>query len=556
MHTSFIDKKRRNLNLREMQVKNVLPEHFAEYYPKFIELLERYYEFQDQDDSTELIKHLFASRDINETDITLLEYIEDELLLGKAYFKGFGSNETELRAAANFSNTMFRSKGTRFAIEWFFRSFYGEDVEVLYPKENIFLVGVEDSRIGADSLRYLTDDKLYQTFALLIRVGISISKWKEVFKLFVHPAGMYLGGEVLLVDDVEANIVTLNDVIDQYTTPTYEIQAASASVEGGLASGYTMSVVVQGTNVRNDGTDVVYWWGEHIDTTDSDFTSEGPLYDSDNKQYLEINRSAGSFYLGFTIEPESDPLEGDETFKLYIEDRSGRLLDEKTITIIDVVPNWSITRTPSGAVDEGTEIEFTVTGINPEYRGNSELYWYLDTVASTASSADFEGTIPTQADPELIDISVVTVGSGILYPRAEGTFSATVKVDALSDDLETAVFKIINANGIVVATEEITLTQVAPTLSVSVDNITEGDDIVANVTADVDDIGKEITWQISGSDSRIPIKSGSFTVASTSETVTVSTTTDADYQGDQTYSFTLTDATIGYSPSDTFVISD
>ena len=131
----------------------------------------------------------------------MLSYIEDELLLGEEYFQGFGKNDSELRAAANFSNILFRSKGTKFAIEWFFRSFYGEDVEVLYTKENIFKIGDVDSQIGPFGLKYLTDDKLYQTFALLVRTGISISKWKEVFKLFAHPAGMYLGGEVLIVDE-------------------------------------------------------------------------------------------------------------------------------------------------------------------------------------------------------------------------------------------------------------------------------------------------------------------------------------------------------------------
>jgi hypothetical protein len=208
-HERFVNKRRRSLNLREPAIGNILPEHFADLYPKFITMLKKYYEFQDQNDSTELPNHLFATRDINETDITLLTYIEDELLLGESYFQKFGSNETELRAAANFSNTLFRSKGSKFAIEWFFRSFYGEDVEVLYPKENVFKIGETDSQIGADSLKYITDDKLYQTFALLIRVGVPIAKWRETFKLFVHPAGMYLGGEVFIVDDVTVDLHAL-----------------------------------------------------------------------------------------------------------------------------------------------------------------------------------------------------------------------------------------------------------------------------------------------------------------------------------------------------------
>ena len=45
-HDNFIDKKRRRINLRDVHIENVLPEHFGSSYPKFINLLERYYEWQ------------------------------------------------------------------------------------------------------------------------------------------------------------------------------------------------------------------------------------------------------------------------------------------------------------------------------------------------------------------------------------------------------------------------------------------------------------------------------------------------------------------------------
>ena len=55
-----------------------------------------------------------------------------------------------------------------------------------------------DSKIGFNSQKFLTDDKLYQAFAILIKADIPIDKWREAYKLFVHPAGMYVGGQVLL----------------------------------------------------------------------------------------------------------------------------------------------------------------------------------------------------------------------------------------------------------------------------------------------------------------------------------------------------------------------
>ena len=208
MHNNFLDKRRRHLRLQPDQVDLVLPEHFAASYPKFINLLSFYYEFQGEQKATELLHHLFASRDITETDITLLSYIEDELLLGDAYFESFATGEAEKRAAANFSNTLFRSKGTKFAIEWFFRSFYGIDAEIIETNQRIFELGKPESTIGPDSIHFLTDDKLYQTFAYLVRSSIPITEWEELFKLFVHPAGMYLGGELLIEDVVQARLAS------------------------------------------------------------------------------------------------------------------------------------------------------------------------------------------------------------------------------------------------------------------------------------------------------------------------------------------------------------
>lgn len=226
MHNNFLDKRRRYLRLQPDRVELALPEHFEAAYPKFINLLKFYYEFQADEKPTELLHHLFATRDITETDITLLSYIEDELLLGDAYFESFATGEAAKRAAANFSSTLFRSKGTKFSIQWFFRSFFGIDVEVVETKDNVFKVGEVDSRIGPNSLRYLTDDKLYQTWAYLVRSEVPISEWQDIFKLFVHPAGMYLGGELLISDDAFKQLLTVDsdNIITKETIPFYQLQ--------------------------------------------------------------------------------------------------------------------------------------------------------------------------------------------------------------------------------------------------------------------------------------------------------------------------------------------
>lgn len=201
---TLTDINRREIAIPKHDIKEVLPEFFRSEYPKLITLLEEYYHFEDADDApSRLIHDLFYSRDITQTDLSLLSYIEDELLLGQSYFEGFADK----RAAAKYSNTLYRSKGTKYSIQQFFRTFFGVDPDVVYTKEQVFKVGDE---IGFNSQKFLTNDKLYQTFAILIKSDIPLNKWIEPYKLFVHPAGMYVGSEVQIV----------SSVVDTLTAPT------------------------------------------------------------------------------------------------------------------------------------------------------------------------------------------------------------------------------------------------------------------------------------------------------------------------------------------------
>lgn len=520
MHNKFIDKRRRFINFRDAQVGNILPEHFAASYPKFISLLEKYYEFQDQNNSTELLNHLFASRDINETDITLLTFIEDELLLGEEYFEGFTGGEpkrdVELRAAANFSNILFRSKGSKFAIEWFFRTFYGEEVEVLYPKENIFNIGERDSLLGPDSLKYITDDKLYQTFALLIRIGIPISKWRDVFKLFAHPAGMYLGGEVLITDEIDPNITTPTDIISQYTTPNYFI-TTTASVD----EGDSLTVFANGNNVQNGGTSYLYWYGAHVTTNDSDFGAnfaDDPtrlgLPDSNEAQYVPVNSSVGVVSVKTVIDPITSPAEGDETFKVYLRDKNGFVQDSATITLNDVVESYLLGFPSFGQPGFGgqfTEGEgpFTidVIGTNVPNGGETTIFWYIDSAgagtAATFTADDLEeyydaGLTAAQGYPNGYPDSAGNAVP-IAISGAVGAFTLDPRVDGVSEGNELVVLRLTNANGVPVGSGAISIINQDVSYTVTVNDFTEGNDLVASITSGTYNADKVLKWQIEDS---------------------------------------------------------
>ena len=243
-----LDKTLRDINRRPISVQDkkhvtsVLPEFFQTEYPKFAKFLDAYYDYSDSDVSpTNLIDELFLNRDITQVDIDLLSFIEDELLLGQQFFEGFRNK----REAADYSSTLYKSKGTKYSIEQFFRVFFNSFVDVIYTKENVFIVGnahdlkkekenhnagitpyapeitISASRIGPDEQRYLTDDKLYQKYALLVKSTLPIDTWRDIYKLFVHPAGMYVAGEVQIVGIAEPDYLIMPPGIADSTGPQF-----------------------------------------------------------------------------------------------------------------------------------------------------------------------------------------------------------------------------------------------------------------------------------------------------------------------------------------------
>ena len=215
------DLNRRLLNLQRAEVDNVLPEYFGIDYPKLKALFDAYYEYMDSSGKPSgQIHDLYSSRDATQVPEGLLKYLEDELLLGNATFGGFLNK----REAIKFSNQLYRSKGTKYSIQQFFRGFFNDDPQVIYPKENIFHVGpaidynldsinssgqqikTDAGVLGPESQKFLTDNGQYQVMSILIKSGIPVQEWEEAYKLFVHPAGAHLAAQIVL-ELVNGNVI-------------------------------------------------------------------------------------------------------------------------------------------------------------------------------------------------------------------------------------------------------------------------------------------------------------------------------------------------------------
>lgn len=239
MDKTLQDINRRDISVSRDYVERVLPTYFGEEYPKFIALLKAYYEYMNQEGNFgDQLKSLATTRDIGQTKASNLTYIEDELLLGQNYLEGILDNRT----GAELSNNYYRSKGTKYSIERFFRSFFGIDPEIIYGKQFVFTVG--ESQIGPNSQKYIMDDKIYQYWGLLIKSDKARKEWIELYKLFAHPGGMYIGSQV--------QIVSVNQDVSFDTMPIAIPPASTIPVYQSIATLFTSTLTETSGIIASD----------------------------------------------------------------------------------------------------------------------------------------------------------------------------------------------------------------------------------------------------------------------------------------------------------------
>ena len=123
--------------LKKYPVFEALPAYFEQEYPKLVHFLETYYEEAGEETVEEYIEDLQYKRDFVSAGEDLLRFFSKELLLGRDYFDTFIDKQTAIQT----SNLLYRSKGTHYSIQQFFRIFFGFDVDVRYGRDEVFLVG-------------------------------------------------------------------------------------------------------------------------------------------------------------------------------------------------------------------------------------------------------------------------------------------------------------------------------------------------------------------------------------------------------------------------------
>ena len=182
----------------------------------------------------------------------------------------FTSPREVIRDFADF----FRVKGTKFSAERFFRTFFRDDVEIEYPKNNLFVVG--QSEIGLDSLDVLQDGALYQVLSVLVKAPISIATWEKLYRRFVHPAGFYLGAEVLILT-AQTNPLSAPDVILDSDAGEVTIESnvnllANLTVDNDTSIIQTMGHTQYVTGESDHGLQHIWYQLEDLLAIDSSYT--------------------------------------------------------------------------------------------------------------------------------------------------------------------------------------------------------------------------------------------------------------------------------------------
>ncbi len=209
MAHKLTDKNRTNTKFNKSLVQDLLPEYFQADNPDFITFLEHYYNFLDSDGQHNFdaeIHSLGNAKDIGATHTDYLTQLTGEIGGGLNSIGNFDQPRFALQRLAQF----YRTKGSRWSIEEFFRLFFqDQSIEVQYPKKDLFLVGDSASQIGYESLKFIQNYTKYQIFSLLIKGSKSVSQWSDLYKKFVHPAGWYFEGEVIYETATNLNLLDM-----------------------------------------------------------------------------------------------------------------------------------------------------------------------------------------------------------------------------------------------------------------------------------------------------------------------------------------------------------
>jgi len=334
---------RRVPNLRYKEVKTVLPLYFQEEYPNLISFLETYYEVED------IEKDLFKLRDLEETNLKYLDILFFEIV-NKTVNKHF----LDPRLAGKVISFILKNKGNEYSAQLFFRLFFNEVPTIEYPKDKLFIVA--ESFLN-NSGYIIQDGAKYQFLSILIKSGVSFSKWETLYRRFIHPAGYYLSGEIFIETSsglsITAPIVILDSDVGNY------ILENTADI---ISSGLGEIILSEDIYLNSPHKNINKYAGVSIDVLNKQYEAMSDMNKAASQLFSEdSDGNYKSLYLSSTVETMDNynliewdilsifdgGLKGvvydlSDISKLYQDSAGGTLVasaGDEIGTIIDISPN-------------------------------------------------------------------------------------------------------------------------------------------------------------------------------------------------------------------------
>jgi hypothetical protein len=232
------DQKPAQVNLQRTSVAAVTPAYYQSEYPQLVQFLEKYFEYiRETAGFGDLLAKL---KDVRNFDITEEEYAKILLTEYGADFPDLSTIDENL--AIRIFEYWYKSKGTKEAIEAYFRVFLNTEAEVQFPRDNMFII--DGGEWDDDEDRYLNtnshldevsmviqDDYFYQVYSYLIKSGVSFVDWGTTFNNVAHPAGWNVFGQVQISSQASFAVGTKSPTI----VPGFQVKDANVLILGAAA---------------------------------------------------------------------------------------------------------------------------------------------------------------------------------------------------------------------------------------------------------------------------------------------------------------------------------
>lgn len=208
------------ISKQKVNIYDTLPSHIVNDSENFIQLLQDYYEFlNERGMPVNVITNMVKNNDIDRVDEEFINSLMTETMPDLP-LEPSTNRKMFYKRVVDF----YRTKGTIEGIRVFFRVFFNDAIELYYPRDDTFTMGVNrwDSTLkkpqfdGGGNLvgytfggwvnnkgmlsttQYLTDGRYYQPYSYVIKSGLNISKWQYVYNKVCHPTGFVFYGEIAI----------------------------------------------------------------------------------------------------------------------------------------------------------------------------------------------------------------------------------------------------------------------------------------------------------------------------------------------------------------------